>query len=107
MCTFHGSNEEQPSLHLAPAVATRTGAANPNSGKRRCAMCQHLICQSIGQQVNRSKLVKSSQIFKSGQRRWVYFQILIFLDISTKLDYRIENGLFGKLIQILIGDNLS
>jgi len=34
-------------------------------------------------------------------------QILIFLDVSAKLDYRIENGLFRKLIQILFGDNLS
>jgi len=36
-----------------------------------------------------------------------YLQILIFLDVSIKLDYMIENGLFRKLIQILFGDNLS
>jgi len=51
-----------------------------------------------------SNLVKQTN---TGQRRRVYLQILIFLDVSTKLDYRIENGLFRKLIQLLFGDNLS
>jgi len=51
-----------------------------------------------------SNVVKQS---KTGQRKGVYFQILIFLDVSAKLDYRIENGLFRKLIQLLFGDNLS
>jgi len=49
-------------------------------------------------------LVKQS---KTGQRRGVCLQILIFLDVSIKMDYMIENGLFRKLIQILFGDNLS
>jgi len=32
---------------------------------------------------------------------------MIFLDVSANLDYRIENGLLRKLMQILFGDNLS
>jgi len=51
-----------------------------------------------------SNLVKKS---KTGPRIGVYLQILIFFYVSAKLDYRIENGLFRKLIQILSGDNLS
>ena len=34
-------------------------------------------------------------------------QILIFLDLSTNLDYMIKNGLLRKLMQILFGGNLS
>ncbi|QCD86861.1 hypothetical protein DEO72_LG3g1389 [Vigna unguiculata] len=30
---------KQPSLHLAPATATRIGVENPNSGERRSATC--------------------------------------------------------------------
>jgi len=68
-------------------------------------MCHPINGQSNSQLVKSwSNLVKKS---KTGQRRGVYLQILIFLDVSAKLDYRIENGLFRKLIQILIGDNLS
>jgi len=32
--------------------------------------------------------------------------MFIFLDFSTNLDYRIENGLLRNLMQILFGDNL-
>ena len=54
------------------------------------------------------KTWSNSQIWsKTGQRRGVYLHILIFLDVSIKLDYMIENELFRKLIQILFGDNLS
>jgi len=34
-------------------------------------------------------------------------QIFIFLDFLENLDYRIENGLLRKLMQILFSDNLS
>jgi len=33
-------------------------------------------------------------------------QIFIFLDFLVNVDYRIKNGLFRKLMQILFGDNL-
>ena len=49
-----------------------------------------------------SQMVKSGQTFKSwsnsqlwsktGQRRGIYLQILIFLDVFAKLDYMIEMG---------------
>ena len=55
-----------------------------------------------------AKLVKSGQTIKYwSKERGLFAKILIFLDVSAKLDYRIENGLFRKLIQILFGDNLS
>jgi len=44
---------EQPSLHLAPAVATRIGAANPNSGERLYVPRVRLLLDSqTGQLVN-------------------------------------------------------
>jgi len=51
-----------------------------------------------------SRLVK---VWSNSQRRGAKVQILIYLDLSTILDYKIAKGEFEKLMQILVGDNLS
>ncbi|QCD93510.1 hypothetical protein DEO72_LG5g1585 [Vigna unguiculata] len=52
-------------LDLAPATATRIGAANPNSGERRFATCHPIIAQSKSNLVKHSK---AGQTVKFGQR---------------------------------------
>jgi len=105
ICTVASPEKRrQPGWRCSSKSPSRIGVANLNYGERRLATCQSAIAQS-----NWSKFVKQSTLVKkskTGQRREVYLQILIFLDVSAKLDYRIENGLFRKLIQILFGDNL-
>jgi len=52
-------------------------------------------------------MVKQSNLVKDWSNERGLTAKMIFLDVSAKLDYEIENGLFRKLIQILFGDNLS
>jgi len=53
---------KQPSLHVAPAAATRIGATNPNSGERLCAPRVRLLLDSqTGQLVKASSQLWSKQ----------------------------------------------
>jgi len=82
---------------MAAVIHNHKHLRNPNFERRRRLPRVILLMDTemvkVGQIL--SNLVKKS---KTGQRRRVYWQILIFLDVSAKLDCRIENGLFRKLI---------
>jgi len=59
-------------LHLAPAAATRIGAANPNSGERLSVPRVKLLLDSqSGQLVNTGQLVKASSQLWSKLQKWL------------------------------------
>jgi len=76
-------------------------------GARMPRVCLLLHSQT-GQSWSNSQLWSNVQIWsKTGKTRGVEVQIFIFLYFPANLDYRIEDGLLRKLMQILFGDNLS
>jgi len=68
---------------------------------QKAATCHPVIAQS-----NWSNLVKQSTLVKNWSKDRDVTANIDILDVYAKLDYRIENWLFRKLIQILFGDNL-
>jgi len=56
--------------------------------------CHVSSSQWTFKQSTSQKLVKSGRKVKDWSKKRSFLQILIFLDVSAKLDCRIENGLF-------------